>query len=901
MSEQTENRALHGARRRIGAALLPASFAISLPSQALAQALAQASPAAGASYLHALASLERHEIASLALTLGVLVFAVVVSIAYLRARMRAAGALDQAQGEIARLKDDLDRANAILLSEPQVIVAWRETSAEPLILGDAAGLTGQPAARRLLAFGTWLEPEAAREMEAALDLLRRRGEAFSRAVRTRDARHVEIEGRPIAGTAVLRLRELTGARLDHATLAESFGRLEAEVQEMRALLSAVPAPIWIRDSKGRLVFANRAYALAVEARDADDAIARGLELLDRGAREEALRARAEGRTFAKRLPAVVAGQRRMLDVVEVSGTRGAAGVGIDATEAETIRAELTRVVAAHRRTLDQLATAVAIFGADERLIFYNTAYRALFQLDPAFLDERPTDLTILDRLRTERRLPEQADYRAWKTQLLEAYRAVEPKEHRWYLPGGRTLRVVTNPNPEHGVTYLFDDITERIELESRFNALNRTQSETLEALTEAVAVFGTDGRLKLHNPVFAQMWKLSPQSLATRPQFDTRRRLGPHAAGPQAGRRGSARRHQLRGHGARASHAGRAAAGAGRRQRARLRGLAAAGRRQALVTFRDVSDSVNVERALVERNEALVAADALKSAFVHHVSYELRSPLTTIIGFAQLLDDPGDRAAQLQAARICWVTSPNRARRCLPSSTTFWILPPSTPARCSSSFPTSTCAKRCRPRPKASAIVWPSRILKLDIRVRPDIGALRADAKRVRQILFNLLSNAVGFSPRGETITLSAERRDGAVIFRVADKGPGVPPELIERVFGRFETYARGSKHRGPGLGLSIVRSFVALHGGSVAIDNAPGGGAVVTCTSRPLPKPTTRPPSSPCSPSTLRAQPGTWNCPTRAPPTGSPWTSRSRSMRATLVTLSGDLGAHGKTTLRAR
>ena len=120
--------------------------------------------------------------------------------------------------------------------------------------------------------------------------------------------------------------------------------------------------------------------------------------------------------------------------------------------------------------------------------------------------------------------------------------------------------------------------------------------------------------------------------------------------------------------------------------------------------------------------------------------------------------------------------------------------------------------------------------LKLDIRVRPDIGALRADAKRVRQILFNLLSNAVGFSPRGETITLAAERRDGAVIFRIADKGPGVPPELLERVFGRFETHTRGSKHRGPGLGLSIVRSFVALHGGSVAIDNAPGGGTVVTC-----------------------------------------------------------------------
>ncbi len=830
MSEQAENRAERGARRRIGAAFLLASFAaISLSSQALAQV----SLTPGASYLHALASLERHEVASLALTLGVIVFAVVVSIAYLRIRIRASGALDQAQGEIARLKDERDRANAIILSEPQVIVAWHETSAEPLILGDVAGLTGQPAVRRLLAFGTWLEPEAAREMEAALDSLRSRGEAFDRVLRTRDSRHVEIEGRPIAGAAVLRLQELTGARLDHAALSESFSRIEAEVQEMRALLSAVPAPIWIRDTEGRLVFANRAYAQAVEARDADDAIARGLELLDRSAREEALRARAEGRTFAKRLPAVVAGQRRMLDVVEVSGTRGAAGVGIDATEAETIRAELTRVVAAHRRTLDQLATAVAIFGADERLVFYNTAYRALFQLDPAFLDERPTDSVILDRLRTERRLPEQADYRAWKAQLLEAYRAVEPKEHRWYLPGGRTLRVVTNPNPEHGVTYLFDDITERIELESRFNALNRTQSETLEALTEAVAVFGADGRLKLHNPVFARMWKLSPQALATRPHIDTVAGWARSLLGRRLG--------------------GGEALGAIKLAVTALEHRTPVERRiervdgsvldcaalplpdgDTLVTFRDVSDSVNVERALVERNEALIAADALKSAFVHHVSYELRSPLTTIIGFAQLLDDPviGPLNTK-QHEYVGHITESSAALLAIIND----ILDLATIDAGVMQLELSDVDVRETVQAAAEGIRdrLAEQNLKLDIRVRPDIGALRADAKRVRQILFNLLSNAIGFSPRGETITLAAERRDGAVIFRIADKGPGVPPELMERVFGRFETHTRGSKHRGPGLGLSIVRSFVALHGGSVAIDNAPGSGAVVTCIFPPV------------------------------------------------------------------
>src|SRR5260370_1304343 len=123
-----------------------------------------------------------------------------------------------------------------------------------------------------------------------------------------------------------------------------------------------------------------------------------------------------------------------------------------------------RVVSAHRRTLDELATAVAIFGPDERLLFHNAAYRGLFRLDAAFLEEQPTDSAVLDRLRAERKLPEQADFRAWKAQLFAAYRAVEPKEHSWHLPGGRILRVVTNPNPEGGVTYLFDDITERIQL-----------------------------------------------------------------------------------------------------------------------------------------------------------------------------------------------------------------------------------------------------------------------------------------------------------------------------------------------------------------------------------------------------------------------------------------------------
>ena len=121
------------------------------------------------------------------------------------------------------------------------------------------------------------------------------------------------------------------------------------------------------------------------------------------------------------------------------------------------------------------------------------------------------------------------------------------------------------------------------------------------------------------------------------------------------------------------------------------------------------------------------------------------------------------------------------------------------------------------------------------------------DRRRLRQILFNLLSNAVGFSPAGGTVTLSAERRPDAVTFTVTDQGPGIPPDDKDKVFDWFETDSRGSEHRGTGLGLSLVRSFVELHGGTVTIDSTLGQGTAVTCVfpiehaATPLTKPLTK------------------------------------------------------------
>jgi signal transduction histidine kinase len=408
--------------------------------------------------------------------------------------------------------------------------------------------------------------------------------------------------------------------------------------------------------------------------------------------------------------------------------------------------------------------------------------------------------------------------------LHEAYRAVEAKEQMWHLPDGRTLRVVTTPNPEGGVIYLLDDVTERLDLERRYDALIRVQSETLDNLTEAVAVFGSDGRLRLYNPVFARMWRLDPEMLGRRPHIEiisnvSRPLHGDHPIWQLMRTTITAieDRHPV----------------VGRVERLDGNVVDCATMPlpdgATLVTFQDVTDTVNVERALRERNEALETADRLKIDFVHHVSYELRSPLTNIIGFAHFLGDPATGPlAEKQREYLGYITVSTNSLLAIINN----ILDLATidaGAMTLNLGPVDICKTM-----EAAAEGVQDRLVKdgirLEVRSAPDIGSFIADERRVRQSLFNLLANAVGFSPPGETVTLAAQRLKDALVFSVTDRGPGIPADVQDKVFDWFETHSLGSRHRGTGLGLSLVRSFVELHGGSVRLESAVGRGTTVTC-----------------------------------------------------------------------
>jgi PAS domain-containing protein len=208
--------------------------------------------------------------------------------------------------------------------------------------------------------------------------------------------------------------------------------------------------------------------------------------------------------------AVVAGQRRAITFTEIPlGDAGIIGTAMDVTDVAAAEARLQQHADAHADTLDKLQTAVAIFGTDQKLTFYNRAFVKLWGFPETWLDRHPSDGEILDRLREMRKLPEQRDYQAWKRQRLALYQGARAaQEELWHIPGGQTMRVVTQPHPFGGLSFLYEDVTERLALESSYNTLIKVQSATLDTLSEGVAVFGPDGTLKLHNAAFARIWDM---------------------------------------------------------------------------------------------------------------------------------------------------------------------------------------------------------------------------------------------------------------------------------------------------------------------------------------------------------------------------------------------------------
>ena len=738
-------------------------------------------------------------------------------------------ALLEARKRMGQLELDLNEVETALFSESQILLAWRSGSKNPdRVTGSLHGQAQVPESpEAIMDFARWLEADACSDLQSHLEILKSTGKPFNIGIKTQQGELLEADGRTAGAHATLRLRPLAGDRRQLTEMSYDASKLAKQVQRLSAILDSAPFPIWIKSDEGQLSWINQAYVAALDGIDMQSVLKADNLLLKATDIDHSKADPTTGLTG--RGHAVMKGNMRAFNVFERPIDGGTCGIAVDVTPLEENEKELERHIKAHASTLDKLDTAIAIFGPDQHLRFFNEAYVKLWSLDENWLRSQPTDGEILDRLRAARALPEQANFREWRSKQLASYTTLEVRESYWYLPDGRSLHVVCEQHPFGGVTYLYENLTKEYQLESKYNELFDVQRETLDNLEESVALFGSDGRLKLYNPAFQRLWKLPAEPDSTSLHVDQLSQDKRYAAEARAA--WGDLRYGLTG------------LEGGRRKiegQVNHDGMVLAYRAvplpdgNALVTFIDISDAARAEKALLERTEALEATDKLKSAFLAHVSYEVRTPLTSISGFAEALDL--GLMGPLQPRQKDYVLSIRQSSDDL-SAIIDAIID-------LSAIDAGAMELKLDPVDVATLLetvagkILPAlerRNLTLNIEVAADITDMLADGQRLEQVLSHLLSNAIGFSKPGMLIRIGARRLidniyGDKIQIWVADQGRGIEPELLPKVFERFQAKSMPGGHRGPGLGLAIVKSFTELHGGTVAISSKLNVGTTVIC-----------------------------------------------------------------------
>ncbi|WP_084396721.1 PAS domain-containing sensor histidine kinase [Henriciella aquimarina] len=764
----------------------------------------------------------------------------------LRTSEGARGAAKRYRERAGEAETDLAELKSVLGAHPGVILVWQGDTLEdegdaispPEIHGSPIALAGllrftddavsaDPAMRIIEGLADLEARDGAGQdttLRIRLRELRENGQPFSLTLIGPSGRFLEADGRTAGARAVVWITDSTIKGLEESS---ARGKLEEARQVIARdptafldMLGKAPFPAWRVSGVGRLQWANAAYIEAVDGGSLDRTLDRQV-MIDDKAVDQMRRTISEGKDIDATRHIVVGEERRAMRILTFPLSGGAGAMAFDVTEEEAAREELNRHVKAHDETLNHVADGVAIFGPDRKLVFYNRAFAAMWELDEGFLLDSPSHGELLDRLRSHRRLPARADYAEWRANELSHYLDISGiEEDKWSLPDGRTLQVTRQRHPMGGLLLLFKDITGELDLQTKFNAMIKTQTSTLDSLHEAVAVFGADGRLKLSNKAFTTLWGLDEQLVKNTPDYDviieaciplfhdreTWSQIKGHITDPSANARQMTTGEMKRSDGTTITYVTQPLPDG-----------------NTLIAFADVTAQRAVEGALRGRAEAFEAADRLKTEFVRNVSYQLRSPLTTILGYAEFLQS--GRNGELNERQLDNVnsilTASDHLNKLIENILDLALIEAGRMDLDLEDFKLAEVVQE-----SVDLIVGKATDTQISVHadIEKGLGTVHADKRRIRQVLFNLLSNAMRFTEPGGEITVSASRVETMAILSVKDNGKGIEADQQASSFDSFTS----SDQRGAGLGLALVKNFVDLHGGNVGIKSVPGGGTEV-------------------------------------------------------------------------
>ncbi len=758
------------------------------------------------------------------------------------------------------LKSEKARLEAFLSAVPGEYCGWARDGSVAYSAG-LCGLLHIPSVESINDILSALDTSDAAALEGVFNRLQDEGTPFTmkveNAAKTRNFRISASRGYDLErkdSFDILWFEDITAQITDHQQAIQKYEEQAARLCMFEKAFDHFAAPVWIRNSNQELIWVNKLYAEFMDL-DAETIINEQKELIPENAKSKALKhdymssKEIARKAFeGKNAPAAYqtnlnkAGKRMLMNILEtyLDGHDATIGIAQDLSTIDTLQKELKRNQKSNAELLEYLTSAIVIFDREERAEFYNSAFSELWHLEAGWLNKKPKLGEIMEKLRETRRLPEQADFREFKQSWLDMFTSlIEPHEDLLHLPDGSTLRMLVVPHSMGGLMMTFEDVSSRLELESSYNTLVAVQRETLDNLAESVAVFGGDGRLKLCNPAYGRLWDLNPEDLDGEPHIsrivEKLKKFFDEKSWPE-------RKEELHGKALdRIMHEGRIHRKDQKEIDYTTVPLPDGG---VLVTYTDVTDSVQFENALREKNSALEMAERVKLDFLANVSYQLRTPLNAIMGFNDILDK--EYFGPLNARQKEYTHDMREASGRLLELIND-ILDLSTIEAGQFSLQKHDIDLTTMLESLIELISpWANKErVKVKLTCPKTIGKLHADERRLKQALINLLRNSITFTPTGGLIEVKASRKKDGVQIIVADNGVGIDRENQIRIFSPFEKAKSGAQssdaplsspaqaqdpHQktGAGLGLTLVKNLIELHKGSVDLESEIGKGTIV-------------------------------------------------------------------------
>ncbi|MBP6555614.1 MAG: PAS-domain containing protein [Novosphingobium sp.] len=628
------------------------------------------------------------------------------------------------------------------------------------------------------------------------------------------------------GAALVWVFDFSDSESELVQLRDDAARARSDFAALVGLIEAAPMPMWFRGPEGDLRLVNQAYVAAVAGTDARQVAEDGIELVESvdglTARQVALQAAAKQLPIERMVSVTIHGQRRAFRVSDLPlGAEGVAGYAVDVEEMEELSRTLKAFRDAQRAMLDQFSAGVAQFDAKRQLTFVNPPFQRIFALKSTVMLDPPMFERWLDLARDSGRVPEARDFPAWRRERAGWFTASAAQEEAWVLGDGTHVRIVAQPLPDGGLMLIAEDRTEQLQLSAARDTLLRTRTATFDSLFESLAVFAPDGRLQLWNRRFAADWGLEDTFLDTHPRVENllveiARALAKPGKAKAVGdvvRAATLDRKQT---------GGRVVLDDGRT-------LEFAGvplpDGNGLLTVLDITDSQKAEEALKQRAAALEEADSMKTRFLANMSYEFRTPLTSIGGFAELLEaglggDLSDSGKEYVSAILQSVERLGEQIESVLdlSQSEAGMLPLAHEEIDLLPFVTQLVEDRAE-RIKASG-------LSLDLRGDKGVGRIEGDRRRLGRAIGHLLDNALIATPSGGRLLVELGAHKGRARIVISDNGAGMDAATLARALEGIKVSADGKGvERRQGLGLPLARQLIEAHGGSLELLSEPGQG----------------------------------------------------------------------------